>query len=70
MKIIVLNYAIGAVDIITDAPDYSEDFGDNYSNSIEEWLATEKGYNLDEISYMCGDDFAYYLNDQPIILPI
>ncbi len=45
MKIAVLYYTIASVDIF-DAPDFET------TEEVEDYLANEKGYNLDDIYYM------------------
>ena len=46
MKIAVLNYAIGYVEII-NAPEMDS------VEQVEKYLTEERGYYLDSISYMC-----------------
>lgn len=75
MKIIILNYCIGAVEIAeipdTTLSELEEDAGLDQGAKIEEYMQTELGINLSEISYMCvGDECPVYPigSDEPIAI--
>lgn len=47
MKIAVLDYSVGEVDII-EAPEME------LSEEVEEWLSLEMGYHISSIAWMAG----------------
>lgn len=52
MQIAVLDYDLRDVDIITVEDSF---IVENYKGSVEEFLISHCGYNIDNISYMYGE---------------
>lgn len=53
MDIVILNYPTGEVDVLKNVnPDFVGTF---FADDVEMYLA-DKGYNVDEIHYMCTDE--------------
>ena len=56
MKIIILNYCISAVEVISITELYAEKIRKNEDNFVEDYLQNVLDYNLSEISYMIVDE--------------
>lgn len=59
MQIAVLDYDLRDVDIITVEDSF---IVENYKGSVEEFLISHCGYNIDNISYMYGEELGVNCN--------
>lgn len=56
MKIVILNHAISAVEVVCITELYAEKIRKNEDNFVEDYLRNVLYYNLSEISYMIVDE--------------